>query len=113
VLNDVQAAFQEVSTANGQVPFVQNATPGISNRAWTPESQLLLDGSVHSGAVRHERADGVRERAEQMSTVDGLVGEIDIADEAAAAPGRFQRVVPEIRSEGRFGRVGCSRCRPW
>jgi len=44
VLNDVQAAFQDVSTANGQVPFVQNATPGISNRAWTPESQLLLDG---------------------------------------------------------------------
>jgi len=44
VLNDVQAAFQQVSTANGQVPFVQNATPGISNRAWTPESQLLLDG---------------------------------------------------------------------
>ena len=44
VLNDVQAAFQTISTANGQVPFVQNATAGISNRAWTPESQLLLDG---------------------------------------------------------------------
>ena len=35
---------EAVSTASGQVPFVQNATPGISNRAWTPESQLLLDG---------------------------------------------------------------------
>jgi multiple sugar transport system substrate-binding protein/raffinose/stachyose/melibiose transport system substrate-binding protein len=44
VLTDVQAAFQTVSAAGGQVPFVQNATPGISNRAWTPESQLLLDG---------------------------------------------------------------------
>jgi len=44
VLNDVQTAFQTVSAANGQVPFVQNATPGISNRAWNPESQLLLDG---------------------------------------------------------------------
>ena len=44
VLNDVQAAFQTISTADGQVPFVQNATAGISNRAWTPESQLLLDG---------------------------------------------------------------------
>ena len=44
MLNDVQAAFQTISTANGQVPFVQNATAGISNRAWTPESQLLLDG---------------------------------------------------------------------
>ncbi len=44
VLNDVQTAFQAVSGANGQVPFVQNATPGITNRAWNPESQLLLDG---------------------------------------------------------------------
>lgn len=44
VLNEVQSAFQAVSAASGQVPFVQNATPGISNRAWNPESQLLLDG---------------------------------------------------------------------
>ncbi len=44
VLNDVQSAFQAISAVNGQVPFVQNATPGITNRAWNPESQLLLDG---------------------------------------------------------------------
>lgn len=44
VLNDVATAFQAVSAASGQVPFVQNATPGIANRAWNPESQLLLDG---------------------------------------------------------------------
>ena len=29
-------------TAGGQVPFVQNATAGISDQAWNPESQLLL-----------------------------------------------------------------------
>jgi len=45
VLNDVSKAFADVSGANGQVPFVQNATAGISNRAWNPESQLLLGGS--------------------------------------------------------------------
>jgi multiple sugar transport system substrate-binding protein/raffinose/stachyose/melibiose transport system substrate-binding protein len=45
VLADVTQAFMEVSAAGGQVPFVQNATAGISNRAWNPESQLLLDGS--------------------------------------------------------------------
>lgn len=45
VLGDVTKAFGEVSAAGGQVPFVQNATAGISNRAWTPESQLLLGGS--------------------------------------------------------------------
>ena len=45
VLNDVTEAFNDVSGANGQVPFVQNATAGISNRAWNPESQLLLEGS--------------------------------------------------------------------
>jgi multiple sugar transport system substrate-binding protein/raffinose/stachyose/melibiose transport system substrate-binding protein len=26
------------------VPFVQNATAGISDQAWTPESQLLIAG---------------------------------------------------------------------
>ena len=45
VLQDVTKAFAAVSAANGQVPFVQNATAGISNRAWNPESQLLLGGS--------------------------------------------------------------------
>lgn len=45
VLADVTKAFNDVSAANGQVPFVQNATAGISNRAWNPESQLLLGGS--------------------------------------------------------------------
>jgi multiple sugar transport system substrate-binding protein/raffinose/stachyose/melibiose transport system substrate-binding protein len=45
VLNDVTKAFADVSAAGGQVPFVQNATAGISNRAWNPESQLLLGGS--------------------------------------------------------------------
>ena len=44
VLNDVQDGFTAVSTASGQVPFVQNATAGISDRAWTPESQLLVAG---------------------------------------------------------------------
>lgn len=44
VMNDVVAAFKTVSAANGQVPFVQNATAGISNQAWNPESQLLLGG---------------------------------------------------------------------
>lgn len=42
VLADVTAAFKAVSAANGQVPFVQNATAGIANQAWNPESQLLL-----------------------------------------------------------------------
>jgi multiple sugar transport system substrate-binding protein/raffinose/stachyose/melibiose transport system substrate-binding protein len=45
VLADVTAAFSKVSSDGGQVPFVQNATAGISNRAWNPESQLLLGGS--------------------------------------------------------------------
>ena len=45
VLNDVTKAFNQVSADGGQVPFVQNATAGISNRAWNPESQLLLGGS--------------------------------------------------------------------
>jgi multiple sugar transport system substrate-binding protein/raffinose/stachyose/melibiose transport system substrate-binding protein len=45
VLADVTKAFATVSGDNGQVPFVQNATAGISNRAWNPESQLLLGGS--------------------------------------------------------------------
>jgi multiple sugar transport system substrate-binding protein/raffinose/stachyose/melibiose transport system substrate-binding protein len=45
VLNDVSKAFATVSAADGQVPFVQNATAGISNQAWNPESQLLLGGS--------------------------------------------------------------------
>lgn len=44
VLTDVVAAFKTVSSANGQVPFVQNATAGIANQAWNPESQLLLGG---------------------------------------------------------------------
>lgn len=46
VLGDVTKAFAAVSEAGGQVPFVQNATAGISNRAWNPESQLLLAGST-------------------------------------------------------------------
>ncbi len=44
VLNDVTKAFTTVSGGNGQVPFVQNATAGISNQAWNPESQLLYAG---------------------------------------------------------------------
>lgn len=44
VRNDVAAAFKQVSDAGGQVPFVQNATAGISNQAWNPETQLLLGG---------------------------------------------------------------------
>lgn len=44
VLADVQTAFATVSEAGGLVPFVQNATPGISNQGWNPESQLLLGG---------------------------------------------------------------------
>lgn len=44
VLADVQKAFATVSDAGGLVPFVQNATAGISNQAWNPESQLLLGG---------------------------------------------------------------------
>jgi multiple sugar transport system substrate-binding protein/raffinose/stachyose/melibiose transport system substrate-binding protein len=44
VLNDVTAAFKAVSSANGQVPFIQNATAGIANQAWNPETQLLLGG---------------------------------------------------------------------
>jgi len=44
VLTDVVAAFGKVSAADGQVPFVQNATAGIANQAWNPESQLLLGG---------------------------------------------------------------------
>jgi multiple sugar transport system substrate-binding protein/raffinose/stachyose/melibiose transport system substrate-binding protein len=42
VMTDVAAAFKAVSSANGQVPFVQNATAGIGNQAWNPETQLLL-----------------------------------------------------------------------
>ena len=44
VLNDVTKAFATVSSDGGQVPFVQNATAGISNQAWNPETQLLLGG---------------------------------------------------------------------
>ncbi|HET7477687.1 MAG TPA: extracellular solute-binding protein [Dermatophilaceae bacterium] len=46
VLVDVTKAFATVSQDGGQVPFVQNATAGISNRAWNPEAQLLLGGST-------------------------------------------------------------------
>lgn len=44
VLADVLKAFSTLTTNGGQVPFVQNATAGISNQAWTPESQNLLGG---------------------------------------------------------------------
>ncbi|WP_088319188.1 ABC transporter substrate-binding protein [Kineosporia sp. R_H_3] len=44
VKTDVVAAFKAVSAAGGQTPFVQNATAGISNQAWNPETQLLLGG---------------------------------------------------------------------
>lgn len=44
VLADVSKAFSSVSETGGQVPFVQNATAGISNQGWYPESQLLLGG---------------------------------------------------------------------
>jgi raffinose/stachyose/melibiose transport system substrate-binding protein len=44
VLTDVVAGFSAVSAGNGQVPFVQNATAGISNQGWNPESQLLMGG---------------------------------------------------------------------
>lgn len=57
VLNDVVAAFTEVSDAGGQVPFVQNATAGISNQAWNPESQLLLgDKSTAEDFVKNVQA---------------------------------------------------------
>lgn len=46
VLQEVTAGFAQVSEDGGQVPFVQNATAGISNRAWNPEMQLLLGGST-------------------------------------------------------------------
>ena len=46
VLDDVVTAFNDVSKAGGQVPFVQNATAGIANQAWNPESQLLLGGKT-------------------------------------------------------------------
>lgn len=44
VLTDVTKEFTAVSAAGGQVPFVQNATSGIYNLAWLPETQLLLAG---------------------------------------------------------------------
>jgi len=47
-----------------------------------------------------------------MSTVDGLVGDIDIADEAAAAPRRFSGLSRKYGPKAGC-RVGCSRCRPW
>jgi multiple sugar transport system substrate-binding protein/raffinose/stachyose/melibiose transport system substrate-binding protein len=46
VKNDVVAAFAQVSAAGGQTPFVQNATAGIGNQAWNPETQLLLGGKT-------------------------------------------------------------------
>ena len=46
VLADVVTAFKKVSEANGQVPFVQNATASIANQAWNPESQNLLGGKT-------------------------------------------------------------------
>ncbi len=46
VLGDVLKAFDTLSTAGGQVPFVQNATAGISNQAWTPETQNFLGGKT-------------------------------------------------------------------
>lgn len=46
VKNDVVAAFTQVSAAGGQTPFVQNATAGIGNQAWNPETQLLLGGKT-------------------------------------------------------------------
>lgn len=38
--------FNSVSAANGLTPFVQNATSGINNAAWVPQSQLLFGGKV-------------------------------------------------------------------
>lgn len=46
VLADVVAAFGTVSADGGQVPFVQNATAGISNQAWNPQIQLLIGGKT-------------------------------------------------------------------
>lgn len=44
VLGDVVKGFTTVSANGALVPFVQNATAGISDQAWTPESQLLIAG---------------------------------------------------------------------
>jgi ABC-type glycerol-3-phosphate transport system substrate-binding protein len=40
---DVQKAFADLVTANGQVQFVQNATSGIS-ATWNSQAQLLMAG---------------------------------------------------------------------
>lgn len=40
---EVQTAFADLVTADGQVQFVQDATSGI-NAAWLSETQLLFDG---------------------------------------------------------------------
>lgn len=44
VTESLVTVFDEVSADSGLVPFVQNATSGINNSAWVPESQSFFGG---------------------------------------------------------------------
>ena len=100
------AASRRVSGANGQVPFVQNATAGISNRAWNPESQLLLAGqSTPEQFVTNVQAE-VRAGTEPMSTVDGLIGpgRLSTDDVEPPAPRPTRAMGRRSRNYGRKAR---------
>ena len=62
VLTEVQTAFQAVSEADGQVPFVQNATPGISNQGVEPGEPAAAGRAGDSGRVRQEHPEAKYER---------------------------------------------------
>ena len=109
------AGFTAVSAANGQVPFVQNATAGISNQGWNPESQLLLGGKDDARRVRHERPVEVRGGAGPMSTVDDMTAVATVVDETVR---RRRRDARRRAGSGGWqapdrGRDGSSPFPPW
>lgn len=46
VTESLVTVFDEVSADSGLVPFVQNATSGINNSAWVPQTQSLFGGQI-------------------------------------------------------------------
>ena len=86
VKNDVVAAFKQVSAAGGQTPFVQNATAGISNQAWNPETQLLLGGKSDPQKYVANIQAKYAERTGSMTSLDGMTA--PAAQAGAVAPAR-------------------------
>ena len=100
-----------MSAANGQVPFVQNATPGISNRAWTPESQLLLAGQSTPEQFVTNVQNEYESELKQMSTGSGHgLARRRINNWPTRPPpkGPRARLGAEVRAQAGLVAAGCS-----